>query len=165
MAAVTVVRRIDDGRLRRELRYCENKVVRRRLEVLRLTKLGYMRQTVAEAVDVSGETVRNVIRAFNEHGFAGILEDKRRYNRSEPAITPEQEEQLRVALAGRAPDGGLWNGRKVGAWMALTFGISVGKRLGSSTLLRLKYTLQRPQKRHVKGDAARQEAFKKNSRR
>lgn len=163
MPAVALVRRFADGRFRKELRNCDSDVVRRRLEVLRLTKLGYMRQTVAEVVDVSEETVRNVVRAFNEHGFAGICEDKRRHNRSAPAITPDQERQLREALAGRAPDGGLWNGRKVGTWMASTFGIPVGKRLGSSTLLRLNFTLQRPQKRHVKGDAERQEEFKKTA--
>ena len=163
MPAVALVRRFAGGRLRKELRGCQSEVVRRQLEILRLTKLGYMRHNVAEIVEVSEETIRNVIRGFNELGFAGVVEDKRRFNRSQPAITPDQERQLREALAGRAPDGGLWNGRKVGAWMASTFGIPVGKRLGSSTLLRLNFTLQRPQKRHVKGDAARQEEFKKTA--
>jgi transposase len=150
--------------MRKELRSCRSDVVRRRLESIRLTKLGYERQVIAEVLGVSVDTVRRTVAKFNEVGFAGIVEDKRANNGRKPALTAEQEGALRDALKGRAPDGGLWNGRKVGAWLSSTFGIVVGKRLGWATLRRLDFSLQRPQRHHVKGDLTRQEEFQKNSR-
>ena len=164
MPLVLLTRRFADSRMAKELRSCRSEVVRRRLECIRLTHLGYERQVIAEVVGVAEDTVRRTVSKFNEVGFAGIVDDQRKNNGRAPAITEEQEAALRKALAGRAPDGGLWNGRKVGDWLSSTFGIKVGKRLGWATLRRLDYSLQRPQRHHVKGDLHRQEEFQKNSR-
>ena len=164
MPKVTLARRFADGRMKKELRACGSEVARRRLECIRLTKLDYARFMIAEVVGLSDTTVRDTVRRFNERGFPGIVDDGRSQNGRAPAIAFEQEAALLDALKGPAPDGGLWNGRKVRDWLASMFGILGGKRFGWGTLRRLDFSLQRPQRHHIKGDLHRQEELKKNFR-
>ncbi len=72
-------------------------------------------------------------------------------------------EELRVALAGPAPDGGKhWTARAVADWMAAKLGRPVQVQRGWDSLQRLKQTRQVPRPRHALTDAAQQAEFKKN---
>ena len=70
-------------------------------------------------------------------------------------------EALSEVLEGAPPDGGLWSGRKVAAWMSARLGRPVDPKLGLTYLHRLGYRLQRPRPRHAKAaDAETQAAFR-----
>src|SRR5450755_757172 len=79
-------------------------------------------------------------------------------------LSAEQQEELRAALAGPAPDGAKhWTCRAVADWMAATLGRPVAVQRGWEYLQRLKQSRQTPRPRHALADAAQQAEFKKKS--
>jgi transposase len=79
-------------------------------------------------------------------------------------LSAEQQEELRQALAGPAPEGAKhWTCRAVAAWMAATLGHPVSVQRGWDYLQRLKHSRQAPRPRHALADAEQQAAFKKSS--
>lgn len=156
-----VTRRFAQGRMRKELRACRDVLHRRRLDAVRLVSDGHGVPEVGRLLACSRTTVRQAVLAFNAHGFPGLV-DARAENGRERYLSAEQDAQILKALEGRAPDGGLWNGRKLRDFIKTTFGIDAGVRYGWKTLVRLGWSLQRPQSRHAGGDAAEQAEFKKN---
>jgi transposase len=78
-------------------------------------------------------------------------------------LSAEQQEELRQALAGPAPDGGKrWRVRDVADWMAATLGRPVATQRGWDYLQRLKHSQQVPRPQHALADAAQQGTFKKS---
>lgn len=161
MAELALTRRFADGRMRKELRACRDTHRRRRLDILRLVKQGYGPTEIGRILDCSRTTVRTVVLAFNERGWDGLLDERARNGRA-PKLTAEQTAALLKALEDPPPDGGLWSGPKVRAWLKTMFDIESGPRYGWQTLRRLNFTLQQPQTRHGRADAARQDEFKKS---
>jgi transposase len=98
---------------------------------------------------------------YREEGPAGIGDRRHGNPGAAPLLAATQQEQLRAALGGLAPDGGLWTGRKVAAWIGAAIGRSVDPARGWEWLRRLGFTPQRPRPRETRGDATAQEAFKK----
>jgi len=81
-----------------------------------------------------------------------------------PLLTLEQQEALRQALAGPAPDGGLWNGPKVAHWMKDHTGRAhVHPQRGWDYLRRLRHTPHVPRPRSEQADPAAQAAFQQTS--
>jgi len=144
--------------MRKEIQRARSPWRRRRLEAVRFTKLGYGPSEVAKLAGCARSTVRSAILAFNAGGY-DALDDGRARNGRGRRMTPEDDAAFVAAVQGPAPDGGLWNGRKVRLWLA-DRGIAVGDRHGWSTLRRLGFTLQRPQSKHAGGDVAAQAAFR-----
>jgi transposase len=78
-----------------------------------------------------------------------------------PLLNGEQQEALRTALAGPAPDGGVWSCRNVAAWMSQTRGRPVSEQHGWEGMRRLDFTPQRPRPCETRADAATQEGCNK----
>lgn len=99
-------------------RAARDPVARSQFQLVWLVAAG---RTCAEAADATGYSVpwvRAVVTRYNAGG-PGALGDHRRHNRgAPPLLTSAQEAARRAALGGPAPDGGLWTGKKVAAWMA-----------------------------------------------
>ena len=77
-------------------------------------------------------------------------------------LSAAQQEELRAALAGPAPDGAKrWRARDVADWMAGRLGRPVATQRGWDSLQRLKYIPQVPRPRHARADAEQQDTFKK----
>lgn len=105
--------------------------------------------------------VRTIIHRFNAEGPDGAV-DRRHANPGQPPLLgPNLREELRQALDGPAPDGGLWTGRKVAMWMAKRLDRPVGEVRGWEAVRALGFTLQRPRPQATSADPAAQEAFKK----
>lgn len=81
-----------------------------------------------------------------------------------PLLNQEQQEALRQALAGPAPDGGLWNSPKVAAWIKEYTGREqVHPQRGWDYLRRLRHTPHVPRPRSEQADPAAQAAFQQTS--
>jgi transposase len=61
-----------------------------------------------------------------------------------PKLSASLAQELDKALRAHAPDGGLWRGPKVAAWMAEKSGQQVHHWTGWRTLKRLGFSLQTP---------------------
>ncbi|MBN9522108.1 winged helix-turn-helix domain-containing protein [bacterium] len=74
----------------------------------------------------------------------------KRYNGSDPLLSTEQRAELFAALQAEPPDGGLWSGPKVAAFVKDRFGVEVWPRTGWQWLKNLGFRLVVPRPRHPK---------------
>lgn len=158
---LVVADRLAVSELERRYRAARDPVARTHLQIVWLVAAG---RTCAEAAAAAGycvDWVRAVIKRYNAGG-PEALGDRRHGNPgAKPLLSPAQQDELREALGGPAPDGGLWTGRKVADWMAERLGRPVHEARGWEHLTRLGFRPLRPRPREERADPAAQAAFKK----
>jgi len=124
--------------------------------------------TVAETSEITSFGTRWLEQLLSRYNASGptSLGDRRRNNGREPSIlTPSVLAGLKQRLETPPPDGGLWSGPKVSAWMAEELGLeAVAPQRGWEALRAIEWTLQMPRPQHPQAATEEeQEAFKKNS--
>ena len=72
--------------------------VLRRCQIVLASARGQRAPAIAEAVGCDDETVREVIRAFNERGLAALQRGSTRPHKTQAAFTPETAGQLKELL-------------------------------------------------------------------
>jgi transposase len=92
---------------------------------------------------------RAILKRYNARG-PDALADRRRENGAEPKLTATQQAQLLAALQAEPPDGGLWSGPKVAAFVKQQFAVEVRKQTGWQWLKDLGFRLVVPRPRHPK---------------
>lgn len=131
----------------RRYRECRDGLVKTHWQVLWLmTRPGnpLSPAAAAEHVGMSATWVRSLLKRYNRHGPDGLLDRRKATNGAKPKLTAEQRAELLAAVGGVPPDGGLWSGPKVAAWVADRFGIRVCKQTGWLWLRQLGMTRQVP---------------------
>jgi hypothetical protein len=83
----------------------------------------------APLVGLSDVYARAVLRRWNAQGPQGLA-DRRRHNRSPGKRTAEQLARLFDALQREPPDGGLWSGPKVAAYVRDRWGVAACPQTG-----------------------------------
>ena len=78
----------------------------------------------------------------------GLKPIGRRGNGAAPKLDPDQRAALLAALKQRPPDGGLWTGPKVAAYVRSRWGVRVCPQTGWQWLRDLGFTLQVPRPSH-----------------
>lgn len=143
----------------------ERDAVRRsHLQVIWLLLGGMPSPEVARVTGFTKRWIEKLIHRWNADGFAGLGDRRHRNGGKQPYLDEAGQAELVRLLQGPPPDGGLWTGRKVAAWMSARLGRPVDAKLGLAYLHRLGFTRQRPRPRHAKAaDPEAQAAFKKNS--
>jgi transposase len=122
---------------------------------------------VAEVAEVTGYTqgwIRELARRFNRTGEQALGDKRRDLPGGPPLLSPELQAELAEAVQQPHPDGGLWNGPKVTAWIELKTGRKVRRQRGWEYLTKLGFSLQQPRPHHAKADEVAQSEFKKNYR-
>ncbi len=124
-------------------------------------------QTATAIADITGYNrgwIGQIAKRYNAEGPAGMVNRQRTTSwRAPRMLSAEQQEELRVALAGPAPDGGKrWRARDVADWMAARLGRPVVTQRGWDYLQRLKHSQQAPRPQHALADPEAQDAFKKD---
>jgi transposase len=116
-----------------------------------------------EVARVTGYTVRWVQEIARRYraGPAAIGDRRHGNPGAAPLLDAVQQERLRVALRGPAPDGGIWTGRQVASWIGGAIGRPVDPTRGWEWMRRLGFTPQRPRPRETRADPDAQAAFKK----
>lgn len=145
-----------------ESRYsrCKQVAERDRLHCVLLKSRGGSATEISRILCKKPDWVRRTVRRYNEHG-PDALADGRLSNGRARLFSGADEEALRVALDGQAPDGGLWTGPKVALWLAERTGLRCNKRMGWVMLRRLDFRVQRPRPHQPQADKGAQDAFKK----
>lgn len=134
-------------------------------QILWLLAKGRRAVEVADATGYSRYWIGQLVRRYNTEGPAGMHNRQHTTSwRAAPMLSPEQQEELRAALAGPTPEGERrWTARAVAAWMATKLGRPVRVQRGWDYLQRLKHSQQLPRPRHALATAEEQETFKKTS--
>jgi transposase len=146
-----------------EQRYhsCRLPVERTHWHLLWLMAQGHGVPEAARLVGYTDDWARTLIHRYNAEGPAGVV-DRRHANPGQPPLLDGvAREALRQALTGPAPDGGLWTGRKVAAWMSERLARPIGEVRGWEAMRLLGFTPQRPRPQATTADPAAQAAFKK----
>jgi transposase len=150
MAALAVAGHLSAAELGRRYRAARGRVERGHLQVVWLRRRGRDAAEVARVMGLSGPWAAEIVRRYNEGGPDG-LGDRRRGNAgAKPLLGAADEAALRAALAEPPPDGGLWTGPKVAAWMAARLGRGVWPQRGWDYLRKLGHSPQVPRPRNAK---------------
>lgn len=122
----------------------------RRWHALWLRAQGYSTTQVTEVLGLSGFAVRRLITRYNSTGPDAVADGRRLNPGRTPRLDQEQTARLLEALKGPPPQGGLWSGPKVAAWIQEQTGQKAPKQLGWSYLKRLGARLRVPRRKHAK---------------
>jgi transposase len=147
--------------LEQRYRRAGDPVARTQWQILWLLSSGTPTGEVARVTGYSINWVREIARRYREEGPAGIGDRRHTNPGAPPLLNREQQAQLRRALGGPSPDGGIWSCRSVATWMSQTVGRPVSVQRGWEWMRRLGFTPQRPRRRDTRADPIAQEAFKK----
>jgi len=110
-------------------------------------------EQAAPLVGLSDVYARVVLKRWNAHGPAGLA-DRRKSNKSQGKLTAAQQAELFDTLRQEPPDGGLWSGPKVAAYVRDRWGIVVCPQSGWRWLKKLGFRLVVPRPRHPKAASA-----------
>jgi transposase len=150
--------------LEQRYRRAADPVASRHWQIVWLLAQGWTGQQVAASTGYSTRWIGQLAQRYNAAGPAGLGDHRHQNPGSARVLSAAQEAQLAAALEGPAPDGGMWTGPKVAAWIQQTTGRAVSAHLGWVSLRRVGFTPRRPRPRHAAADAAAQAAFPKPSR-
>lgn len=134
-------------------------------QILWLLARGQTATAIADSTGYTRYWIGQIAKRYNSEGPAGMV--NRQYTtswRPPRMLSAAQQEELRQALAGPAPQGAKqWSARAVADWMAERLGRPVATQRGWDYLQRLRQSQQAPRPRHALADAEQQDAFKKRS--
>lgn len=157
---LTAAPHLPTAELERRYRAARDPVERAHWHIVWLVAGGRPCPEVAAVLGDSVDWVRAVLRRCDEGGPDAVGDRRRGTPGAAPLLAPAQQAELCAALAGPAPDGGLWTCRKVADWIGGRVGRPVAEARGWEYLKRLGFSPQRPRPRETRADPVAQEAFK-----
>lgn len=99
-------------------------------------------------------------RRYNQLGIEGLGDRRHNNPGAETLLDEVQTAQLLQTIQGPAPDGGLWNGRKVADWMSELLERPIAPQRGWEYLKAMEYSLKIPRPENKQADLMEQEAWK-----
>src|SRR5262249_44102219 len=159
MKRLPVAPHLSYAEIDRRYRSCPDAAEKTRWHVLRLVTRPDEPLSATKAAELVGFTPgwgRAILKRYNAHGPAALA-DRRRDNGADPKLTPEQQAELFTTLQVGPPDGGLWSGPKVAAYVKERFGVEVRNQTGWQWLKDLGFRLVVPRPRHPKAATAEQQ--------
>ena len=152
MSRLPVADHLTPSQIDRRYRTCADAAEKSRWHVLWLVTRPDRPASATAAAKVVGYTPawgRAILKRYNAGG-PDALADGRRGNGTDPKLTPDQQAGLFAALQADPPDGGLWTGPKVAAFVKARFGVEVWPQTGWQWLKDLGFRLVVPRPRHPK---------------
>ena len=152
------------GGLKRRYLACQKAQEKTRWRSLYLISKGVTASEAARRVGRTSGWITQLVSRYNQQGPDSI--PRRTGERAAgrpPKLAASLATELDAALRARAPDGGLWTGPKVAAWITEKSGHVVHHSTGWRALKRLGFSLRTPRpanKRRASLEA--QAEFKKN---
>ena len=101
-----------------------DRVESRRWHLLWLVSQKWTIKEAAQALGLNYDYAKDIVKSYNQKGPDAILNRRktRKFYPSHALLTPEQQEQLRIALKSPPQDQANWTGPKVAEWIAKTIG-------------------------------------------
>lgn len=134
----------------------------RQLQIIWLLAQGKKTEEVEEITGYSRTWIYALVKRYNELGIKGLGDFRHQNLGAKPLIDDVQQAQLWQVLQENAPDGGLWNGRKVADWLTTLTGRLISRQRGWEILRQMTFRLRVPRPSHTQSDEIEQQAWKKN---
>jgi transposase len=147
--------------LERRYRTAKDPVARSHWQMVWLLARGQAAERVAAVTGYTANWVRTIAQRYNRHGQPGLGDRRPRKPGAAGLLSAAQRAELARVIEHPSPDGGIWTGPKVAAWMVAILGRPVHPQRGWEMLRRLGWTAKVPRPRHAKADPQAQAAFKK----
>ena len=150
--------------LKRRYLACQKAQEKTRWRALYLISKGVIAAQAARRVGRTSGWVTQLVSRYNRQGPDAIPRQGGRGDVGRPPkLSAPLAKELDKALRSRPPDGGLWTGPKVAAWIAEKSGQGVHHSTGWRALKRLGFSLQTPRPANKRrASAEEQAAFKKS---
>ncbi len=135
--------------LEQQYRSCTGVIAARHVQTIWLLAKGHEIAEVAATVSFARRWVERRLARYNAHGPQALGDLRRRNGTSPSILRPDLLEKLKDRLREPPPDGGLWTGPKVAAWMAGERGLAVVlPQRGWEALKAIGWSVQKPRPRH-----------------
>ena len=142
-------------------RSATNTIEKSHYQTIWLLSRGKTPQEVASVTGYSRTWIYQLINRYNQQGVEGLGDLRPNNPGKEPLLNDVQQAQLHQVLLSPAPDGGLWNGRKVAEWMSQITGKEVTRMRGWEYLKQMEYSLRVPRPEHQEISIEEQQEWKK----
>lgn len=143
-------------------RSTNNVIQKSHYQIIWLLSTSKTPKQVAEITGYSQTWIYQLINRYNQQGEEGLGDLRASNPGKEPLLNDIQQAQLHQVLTSAAPDGGLWNGRKVAEWTPQVTGKEVSRMRGWEYLKQMEYTLRVPRPEHQEISIQEQQDWKKN---
>jgi transposase len=158
---ISIISHLTTEELEQRYRSALAVIERSHYQIIWLLAKGKRTEEVAEVTGYSRDWIYELVRSYNSLGVE-TLGDLRKHNRgASPKLDDIQQANLLQALRGNAPDGGLWNGRKVADYLSELLGVTISRQQGWEYLKQMEYRLRVPRPQHQQADLELQEDWKK----
>jgi len=147
--------------LQERYRQAKEPIERSHYQIIWLLALGKPTEEVAEVTGSKRSWIYELVRGYNNIGPESLGDGRRSNKGSPPLLTDEQQANLEQILLGPAPDGGLWNGRKVADYLSELLDKPVLRQQGWRILKQLDFRLKVPRPAHSESDPQEQQQWKK----
>jgi transposase len=159
---INIAKHLSVCELEKSYRQAKDVVESRQYQIIWLLAQGKKTEEVAQITGYSRTWIYALVKRYNELGVKG-LGDRRQLNQGAKSLVNDlQQAQLWQVLQEKAPDGGLWNGRKVADWLTQVTGTTISRQRGWEMLRQMTFRLRVPRPSHTKSDLVEQETWKKN---
>jgi len=149
--------------LRKRYRSCAKPQEKARWHALYLIATGVVAAEAARRVGRASSWITTLARRYNRDGTTAVARQRSGKPSHRATVDAELGKELDKALRSEAPDGGLWTGPKVAAWITERSGRAVHVTTGWRTLKRFGFSLQLPRPANRRrASAGEQAAFKKS---
>jgi transposase len=130
--------------LRKRYRSCTKPQEKARWHALYLIATGAVAAEAARRVGRASSWITSLARRYNRDGATAVARKQSAKPSHRATVDAELGQELDKALRSEAPDGGLWTGPKVAAWITERSGRAVHVTTGWRALKRLGFSLQTP---------------------
>ena len=100
----------------------------------------------------SGNWIYQLVRRYNTQAAEAYLKPKKKNLGRESLLLNVDQAQLWQLVQQPAPEGGLWNGRKVAEWLSEKMGLPVSRQRGWQYLQQIGFRLKTPRPSHTDSD-------------
>ena len=158
---ITIAPHLPIEELEQRYRQAKDPVERSHYQIIWLLAQGKCSEEVATVMGYSRSWIYEVVRSYNRVGPEALGDWRHQNPGASPLLNDVQQTNLLQALRGPAPDGGLWNGRKVASYLSELLGVSISRQQGWEYLKQMELRRRVPRPSHQEADPDEQEAWKK----
>lgn len=126
-------------------KHCADSVEKGHWHVVWLIARGKLTEEVSDMLGISAHWVRQIVKRYNTQGPDSMKDQRHENQGREELLNSTQLQQLQEALQQPPPDGGLWSGPKVAAWMSQVLGHEVWPQRGWEYLKKNRLSIHTPQ--------------------